>query len=762
MHKVRNVVAAVDIRGLDPGQTADIHTCCHKILQLCEKYSTTPTTCAFNFFDSTVCPSESRLRTAAALGNSAPYARFTSPDQMYDDLAFALDDLSLDHATTSHTEQSAVGAVTAVGFLSEGLLGMVDQFSWHPKAVEEDRERKTWQTEPNLLILCTPWLRWSSESLRTSKEDLVKTLVEQLKGVGKTLISHGIHLCWINVEQLSWNSSDESRTSAAGEAKLSELASQQLATRCRFAELGWSFWNLEFLMSSSASLPFSLAWPSVAFPAVRLPCRETFTSADVTLEVEDCGITKVETLCHVELYDLTFLQPSARRSSKKKRCFSSSKNKRIPGAGAASITVTKVLPKHTARPDLLSECDTFLLWTCSRTGSLEDGIYYGHPHAHIFELLQQDQCECNLSRPAWQIFLLQLARARMAAVVHLTQYGSTYAAVLEPLTVHCATLSIVTSKESSLLASISSSPKLSRLSPRFAPSGSVLEQPRCQLETAVSAENLAIDKRDTAQELNGVEGQEQTMCNEAERNGDFAWESASLSSPLVGQAITQQTELSSQNNEWENPLPTETVALQSDISDATKQGENAELEDLGGVWKEDEVPVMQADVRDGSAEAGNLLTTGGQTYDELMILVEDALQYVDAGDAQPKVPEFDVPGKNGSSAEKENEQAESDLEVLQRGLSAAVLEAVEQQTGHLDVDGVATIGTSRYCSSAQARGPGRLTQPLVEKATWQRTGVLPHPEVLNAQMASDDSVTRLCSYIIGSVGIQDWCSVRRK
>ena len=111
------------------------------------------------------------------------------------------------------------------------------------------------------------------EFFSLSDEQLMELFSLKFRYVIETFGSRDIHFCWIDIPPIVSQMRDCPNEISSG--KIFEV----------FRKMGWSFTTIDVVILASRFVPFSLIWPTVAYPIIYSP--QCSTLAEVDLELQD-------------------------------------------------------------------------------------------------------------------------------------------------------------------------------------------------------------------------------------------------------------------------------------------------------------------------------------------------------------------------------------------------------------------------------------------------------------------------------------------
>ncbi|GLJ30517.1 hypothetical protein SUGI_0604090 [Cryptomeria japonica] len=465
---VQRILVMLDIRHLKslqnrkPYLTA-IQQSVDKLLRSCDPTSLW----AFKLFDSSLSSYRSRSVIEQNVGKWATHIRFDSVQQIQMFIS-ALKSLANNADSLQPSAHSRVESV------AQSMQELIHDYVWEPVIIDNNTPGKqdvfSKHKNSNLVVLFSsvPWTRTGfAEFIKDEKsctdlsslsdEQLMELFSLKFKSVIESFGSRDIHFCWIDIPPLVSQMRDSPNEISQG--KIFEV----------FRKMGWSFTAVDVVILASRFVPFSLIWPTIAYPMVSSPQCSALAEVDLDLEDID-GKALVCRTCEVQWTELTQAKtlnlPRDESSYNGRMNFSLLIQKHLDkNCSAGHMKIHVVLPFPMEKFLNLRN----IISSCVLLSGISGKKKYKTDHSHeqnelegnvakdkmdsdllgdeVLMRLQQKSGEFRCGKPAWQLLLVFLARKNFLALVNISDKNNhSFGAVLEPLTVHTALLHVLGTK----------------------------------------------------------------------------------------------------------------------------------------------------------------------------------------------------------------------------------------------------------------------------------------------------------------------------
>lgn len=473
-----------------------IHSCVQRMLAACNEHCTgyrRSTLWAYKLFDSSLSPLASRSKLDRLLDKQQPHlVRFSTSEGNLAIFQQALQKVAVGLCRKGFGScQQGEGKLDSVVCALQELFS---DFMWGPlflsdsSSSDEDlgRQKRSncpgWnplQIRENVVILFSP-LPTLTKSFanfvdtlnpRDSgvDQDLMRAFSRKLKFLQEPFRLHNIHTCWIDIPV-------STSTLPLQDQELPvSIDPEQRVDRCsihsELAAARWSFMGLDTFAIASDSIPKSMLWSSIAYPAPPVGPSASKMFAKLRIVVQGKNAVKLQPeVCRVVVVPLVSnyldtrlmkenaLHPLSKGTSLVKSISNKQELQVLPSA-KMKIVLKSLVPKqdvvlkiglkrylvyHHAGVGTIGkkESDT----DSAQDESLRECRFQMNDSSHntygdeIFQQLQQQPMKYEPGEPAWQLLLIAIARTESVAKVDLYQDGLCISAILEPITVHYAVL----------------------------------------------------------------------------------------------------------------------------------------------------------------------------------------------------------------------------------------------------------------------------------------------------------------------------------
>lgn len=288
---VQRMIVVVDISDLKQHTRnpkpylAAIQHCVSKLLTCCNH----DTLWAYKLFDSSLSSYRSRSMIEQNVGKWAAHVRFDSTSETQKSFISALKCL----ANTSQADCPLGSSHGRVESIARSMQELIFDYVWEPlifdnimNSTSKNINKNYFKKNSNLVVLFSalPWTKVDfaefikDECSSVSCEGLLKSFSGKFKSVNESFGSRDIHVCWVDIAPIVSVS-----VSSQGCRRDHEISEQ--AVLDVFRRMGWGFASVDTVILGSKLVPFSLIWPTIAYPSVNLTQRSS--SAEVILELED-------------------------------------------------------------------------------------------------------------------------------------------------------------------------------------------------------------------------------------------------------------------------------------------------------------------------------------------------------------------------------------------------------------------------------------------------------------------------------------------
>ncbi|KAH9310357.1 hypothetical protein KI387_025392 [Taxus chinensis] len=464
---LQRMLVMVDIRDLRRLQNPKPHLSAiqqsvEKLLSSCDAKSLW----AFKLFDSSLSSYRSRSVIEQNVGKWAGHVRFDSVQQTQTFIS-ALKCLA-NAKIAECLQSSAHGRAESV---AQSMQELIHDYVWEPLIFDNISSGKqdffSKHGNFNLVVLFSsvPWTKTGfaefakdekscTDPPALSDEGLMEFFSSKFRSVNESFGSRDIHFCWIDIPppfSQTRNCGDEISRGTISEA---------------FKKMGWSFTSVDVVILASRLVPFSLIWPTIAYP--RVSPTQCSTLAEVDLELEDVdGKSLVCRTCEVQWTELTQVK-SLNLSKDESSCiagmdFSLVLQKHFEKSCSGHMKIHVVLPfpkeKYLDLRNIVSSC-VLLSGFSGKKKKCKTENNHKHFKAEgnvareemdkdllgdeVLKRLQQQSEEFRCGKPAWQLLLVFLSHQNFMALVNISDKNNcSFGAILEPLTVHTAILHVL-------------------------------------------------------------------------------------------------------------------------------------------------------------------------------------------------------------------------------------------------------------------------------------------------------------------------------
>ncbi|XP_057836298.2 uncharacterized protein LOC131046555 [Cryptomeria japonica] len=463
---VQRILVMLDIRDLKSLQNRKpylnaIQQSVDKLLRSCDPTSLW----AFKLFDSSLSSYRSRSVIEQNVGKRATHIHFDSVQQiqMFISALKCLANIVVSLQPSAHSRAESV---------AQSMQELIHDYVWESVLIDKITSGKqdifSKHKNSNLVELFSSvsWTRTGfaefikdensfTDLSSLSDEQLMELFSLKFRSVIESFGSRDIHFCWIDIPPLV--SQMRGCPNEISQGKIFQV----------FRKMGWSFTAVDVVILASRFVPFSLIWPTIAYPMVSSP--QCSALAEVDLELEDIGgKALVCRTCEVQWAELT--KAKTLNSPRDESCymgvmdfsllFQKHLEKNCSG-GNMKIHVVLPIPKEKFLDlrNIISSC--VLLSGISgkkkkyktdhnrEQNELEGNVAKDKMDSdllgdEVLIRLQQKSGEFRCGKPAWQLLLVFLARKNFLALVNVSDKNNhSFGAVLEPLTVHTAFLHVL-------------------------------------------------------------------------------------------------------------------------------------------------------------------------------------------------------------------------------------------------------------------------------------------------------------------------------
>ncbi|KAI5059664.1 hypothetical protein GOP47_0025983 [Adiantum capillus-veneris] len=413
---------------------------------------------AFKLFDSSMTPFASRCRIGKILGSWACTTRFDSVRPGGDNspalpevLSQFCSALNCLHTQLHKTISADVMGINSVpvspanaSFIASSLMELLSDCVWSPLlSANEESAIQSLQGCLPLPVHCNSNLVLFFSALPTNHSELahffgVDPMVSQVdmqalfsstfRKVYGSFSASNIHLCWVDVPS-TITTVDHGR-----EIVCSDRIFQRNRFNFMLSNLGWSLTSLDVLITGLRMIAFSVLWQGLAHPWFQITCKPASKVYNMCIQVKDVNKKLLRaSLCKVEAISVD--------------------NKQIESFIQGKVLlITSTVPKNVfncAREYVLAQ--NILRSKAIKTGKsgefevmLGDGIDRNLFGDYFFgQIYQQEWCYFEPGKPAWQLLMLHLAREERLAIIDIGSPDGPCFALLEPVSIHTALLSIV-------------------------------------------------------------------------------------------------------------------------------------------------------------------------------------------------------------------------------------------------------------------------------------------------------------------------------
>ncbi|MCO5583671.1 hypothetical protein L7F22_037584 [Adiantum nelumboides] len=412
----------------------------------------------FKLFDSSMTPFGSRCRINKILGSWACTTRFDSTcpggdnsptlPEVISQFCSALNCLHTQLYNTFLADKVASNnahvSPANASFMASSLMELLSDCVWSP--LLSSQEEAATQSSPerlpapvrlnsNLVMffstLPTDHLelaQFFSVNSVICQAELQALFSSTFRKVHGSFSASNIHLCWVDVP------TNISTVDNGREVVCSDRMFQRNPFNFMLSNIGWSFTSLDVLVTGLRMVAFSILWQGLAHPWFQISCMPASKVYNVCIQVKDVNKHLLKaSLCKVESIPVdnkqieSFIQV-------KVLLISSTVPKKAFNCARKHILAQNILRSKATKTGKLGEFEVMLEDGADR--NLTGDYFFGQFH-------QQEGCFFEPGKPAWQLLLLHLAREERLAIIDIGSTNMAYVALLEPLSVHTALLTVV-------------------------------------------------------------------------------------------------------------------------------------------------------------------------------------------------------------------------------------------------------------------------------------------------------------------------------
>ena len=418
----------------------------------------------FKLFDSSLSPFSSRCKIKKLLGSWAISTRFdsvlpggdNSPSlpEVLSQFCSALNCLHAELQKNANkdinSQHKASVEVSKATYVASSLQELIVDCVWNPflhsfedisaltSSSNDNDAIAAVQTNSNLVIFISTLPSTRADlnhflGLKSSSQemDFLSSFSSTFKKVRESFFSNNIHVCWIDIPK-NISTLDNPQEIICDES-----------THCKYQlsilldHLGWSFSSLHVLFNGLRLLPFSVLWNGLAHPWFHYFTKKTsFGPYKLCMQVRDVKNKPINTtICKIECIPIggKHLENKLYRSVLR---ISSTLPKKVLNLALNSPLSQAILKPHVAEKAKFERFD----------GMVEDENDRNSLGDHVLRQIQREGCSFEVGKPIWQLFLVYLAREEIIATVDLRVNGTSYFAIIEPLTLHLGLLRVFDKK----------------------------------------------------------------------------------------------------------------------------------------------------------------------------------------------------------------------------------------------------------------------------------------------------------------------------